>query len=86
MHYNDIVDPSNHTRDLLNVLGRCWARWCLQKAGKSEEFQCRFCKAQLPDYKQALQDGLPAPAPPVMSVHFGANTYLVKVRKESLET
>ena len=36
----------------------------------SEQSRCRFCNASLPDFKDALREGLPSPATPVMSVHF----------------
>lgn len=36
------------------VHAKCLARWQLQKAGAAEELMCRFCKRQLPDWRQHM--------------------------------
>ena len=36
------------------VHAACAARWQLQSAGKSEETECRFCAATLPDWRHFL--------------------------------
>ncbi|GAX73398.1 hypothetical protein CEUSTIGMA_g851.t1 [Chlamydomonas eustigma] len=46
---------------------------------RREERQCRFCFFTLPDYRPTLLEGLPEPATPVMSVHFGDQIHLVRV-------
>ena len=47
----------------------------------SEEWKCRFCSAQLPDYRKALSQGLPPPADCALaSIHHGGKTYSMQVR------
>ena len=48
----------------------CLARWQLQQAGKAEERTCRFCKDELPDWRETHQ-GLPKATPIMTVVHEG---------------
>ena len=62
-----------------SVHGRCLARWQLQKAGQSEETQCRFCQATLPDWREHLGGERPD-ASPTMSVEYRGEVKLIKMR------
>ena len=47
----------------------------------SEEWKCRFCSAQLPDYRKALSQGLPPPADCALaSIHHEGKVYSMQVR------
>jgi hypothetical protein len=61
----------------LTAHAACAARWQLQQAGRAEERFCRFCAAELPDWR-AVHAGLPR-APPVMSVVHAGVTHQVQV-------
>ncbi|RMZ54361.1 hypothetical protein APUTEX25_001937 [Auxenochlorella protothecoides] len=56
----------------------CLARWQLQSAGKAEEKMCRFCGADLPDWRGCWST-LPK-ADPVMTVAHDGQTHQVVVR------
>eukprot|EP00192_Tetraselmis_astigmatica_P019774 CAMPEP_0117669728 /NCGR_PEP_ID=MMETSP0804-20121206/12309_1 /TAXON_ID=1074897 /ORGANISM="Tetraselmis astigmatica, Strain CCMP880" /LENGTH=208 /DNA_ID=CAMNT_0005477849 /DNA_START=645 /DNA_END=1271 /DNA_ORIENTATION=- len=46
----------------------CMAKWQVHKAGTREEQHCRFCDAQLPDWKVQGSSNLPARVTPVMTI------------------
>lgn len=46
----------------------CLARWQLHSAGRSEEKACRFCQAELPDWKPAFSPPVAALPAPVVAV------------------
>lgn len=58
----------------------CLARWQLQSAGRNEEDRCRFCQAQLPDWKTSLTPNNVKPVVPVMAIKFEGKTYKLKVK------
>lgn len=53
----------------------CLARWQLQQAGKTEEVSCRFCSAQLPDWRDTTA-ALPK-ATPIMTIVHNGESYQV---------
>ncbi|GAX75824.1 hypothetical protein CEUSTIGMA_g3267.t1 [Chlamydomonas eustigma] len=59
---------------------RCLARWQLQQAGKSEEKFCRFCFAELPDWKSTLTPSSPLPDDPIMVVTLGDEVHRISVK------
>ncbi|KAL4513831.1 hypothetical protein Ndes2437A_g08178 [Nannochloris sp. 'desiccata'] len=59
----------------------CLARWQLQQAGRTEERFCRFCKTELPDWREAHSQ-LPKASPIMTVVHNGV-THQVTVEPES---
>ncbi|BDA48669.1 hypothetical protein COCOBI_12-3510 [Coccomyxa sp. Obi] len=64
------------------VHAHCLARWQLHSAGTSEETTCRFCNAQLPDWKPILTPSAEevAKASPTMSVTFNGQVHHVTVK------
>ncbi len=63
----ELAHPCNCPEDRV-VHKKCLARWQLQSAGRSEEKSCRFCKAELPAWKDSLTPTHLKPAIPVVSV------------------
>lgn len=83
--------PSSAVQELLSpckcprkVHQHCLARWQLQSAGRKEERQCRFCRAELPDWRAVF--GTPASpsaaagADPIMSITHAGSTYWLQVK------
>jgi hypothetical protein len=56
----------------------CLSRWQLQKAGSKEERHCRFCKTELPDWRDT-HSSLPK-SNPIMTVIHQGQTYQVQVK------
>ena len=57
------------------------APYLLPPHPNSEEWKCRFCSAQLPDYRKALSQGLPPPADCALaSIHHEGKVYSMQVR------
>ncbi|CAL8461443.1 g974 [Coccomyxa elongata] len=67
------------------VHAACAARWQLQSAGKSEETQCRFCAAALPDWRQFLTPEAlrSVDALATMSITLKAKTAVLSVSSEA---
>ncbi|CAK0766317.1 hypothetical protein CVIRNUC_003346 [Coccomyxa viridis] len=62
----------------------CAARWQFQSAGKSEEKECRFCAAALPDWRQYLTPEAlrSVNALATMSITLNAKTAILSVSSE----
>ncbi|GIL65689.1 hypothetical protein Vafri_19242 [Volvox africanus] len=61
------------------VHAKCLARWQLQSAGREEERYCRFCKLELPDWRDILTPKVPA-APPVMAIVYDGKVVRLQVK------
>ncbi|EFJ50460.1 hypothetical protein VOLCADRAFT_58469, partial [Volvox carteri f. nagariensis] len=61
------------------VHAKCLARWQLQSAGRDEERYCRFCKSELPDWRDILTPKVPA-APPVMAIVYDGKVIRLQVK------
>ncbi|PNH11841.1 hypothetical protein TSOC_001276 [Tetrabaena socialis] len=68
------------------VHAKCLARWQLQSAGRDEECHCRFCKHELPDWRDILSPKVPS-APPVMAIVYDGKVVRLQVKpgKEGME-
>jgi hypothetical protein len=54
----------------------CLARWQLQKTGTSEEFFCRFCASELPNWREA-HEALPRGRPIMTVCHNGVSHHVL---------
>ncbi|KAK9815830.1 hypothetical protein WJX72_010393 [[Myrmecia] bisecta] len=65
------------------VHAQCLARWQLHAAGSREETHCRFCDAQLPDWRKVLSPSCMLAGTrclPTMSVTFNGQLHHIAVR------